>query len=139
MTSKKFVWFAPNLSSRTDTTAQRPVLGPARLNPGRKRKITRVFNLTVEDAHEYFANGILVANCDALRYCVMAIPWNFEGIEDSVGIDAALANEARKLPEKTESERRREWALGLDKTTEINEIEEEIDFWNDFSGASDEY
>lgn len=69
----------------------------------------------------------------------MAIPWNFEGIEDSVGIDAALANEARKLPEKTESERRREWALGLDKTTEINEIEEEIDFWNDFSGASDEY
>jgi len=27
-----------------------------------------VFNLTVEDAHEYFANGILVSNCDALRY-----------------------------------------------------------------------
>lgn len=29
-----------------------------------------VFNLTVEDAHEYFANGVLVSNCDALRYMV---------------------------------------------------------------------
>lgn len=27
-----------------------------------------VYNLTVEDAHEYFANGILVSNCDATRY-----------------------------------------------------------------------
>ena len=29
-----------------------------------------VFNLTVDDAHEYFANGILVSNCDALRYAI---------------------------------------------------------------------
>jgi hypothetical protein len=29
-----------------------------------------VYNLTVDDAHEYFANGILVHNCDALRYMV---------------------------------------------------------------------
>jgi hypothetical protein len=27
-----------------------------------------VYNLTVDDAHEYFANGILVSNCDALLY-----------------------------------------------------------------------
>jgi intein/homing endonuclease len=27
-----------------------------------------VFNLTVEDTHSFFANGILVSNCDALRY-----------------------------------------------------------------------
>jgi PBSX family phage terminase large subunit len=27
-----------------------------------------VYNLTVEDAHEYFANSILVSNCDCLRY-----------------------------------------------------------------------
>jgi hypothetical protein len=25
-----------------------------------------VYNLTVEDAHEFFANGVLVHNCDAL-------------------------------------------------------------------------
>jgi phage terminase large subunit-like protein len=34
-----------------------------------------VFNLTVEDAHEFFANGVLVHNCDALRYCLMERAW----------------------------------------------------------------
>jgi hypothetical protein len=29
-----------------------------------------VYNLTVEGAHEYFANGILVKNCDAFRYLI---------------------------------------------------------------------
>lgn len=29
-----------------------------------------VYNLTVEGAPEYYANGILVHNCDALRYLV---------------------------------------------------------------------
>lgn len=29
-----------------------------------------VYNITVEDAHEYIANGILVSNCDAARYAV---------------------------------------------------------------------
>jgi hypothetical protein len=32
-----------------------------------------VYNLTVEDEHEFFANGVLVKNCDALRYAVMAL------------------------------------------------------------------
>ncbi len=30
-----------------------------------------VYNLTVEGVPEYFANGLLVHNCDALRYAVM--------------------------------------------------------------------
>jgi len=29
-----------------------------------------VYNLTVEGEHEYFANGILTHNCDALRYAL---------------------------------------------------------------------
>jgi hypothetical protein len=29
-----------------------------------------VYNLSVSDAHEYFANGVLVSNCDALRYII---------------------------------------------------------------------
>ena len=29
-----------------------------------------VHNLTVADQHEYFANGVLVSNCDAERYIV---------------------------------------------------------------------
>jgi len=32
-----------------------------------------VYNLTIEDAHEYFANGVLVKNCmDAMRYGLMS-------------------------------------------------------------------
>jgi hypothetical protein len=34
-------------------------------------KQERVYNLTVEDQHEYFANGILVSNCwDSIRYAL---------------------------------------------------------------------
>jgi hypothetical protein len=32
-----------------------------------------VYNITVEDEHEYFANGILVSNCDALEYSAWRI------------------------------------------------------------------
>jgi hypothetical protein len=34
-----------------------------------------VYNLTVEGEHEYFANGILVSNCDALAYACLSRPW----------------------------------------------------------------
>lgn len=27
-----------------------------------------VYNLLIADAHEFYANGVLVHNCDALRY-----------------------------------------------------------------------
>jgi hypothetical protein len=30
----------------------------------------RVYDLTIEEAHEYFANGVLVHNCDATRYAI---------------------------------------------------------------------
>ena len=33
-----------------------------------------VYNLSVDADHEYFANGILVSNCDSLRYLVMTRP-----------------------------------------------------------------
>lgn len=32
-----------------------------------------VYNLTVEGQHEYFANGVLVSNCDAMRYLATLI------------------------------------------------------------------
>ena len=34
------------------------------------KKKQRVYNLAVEGCHEYFANGVLVSNCDALRYAL---------------------------------------------------------------------
>lgn len=30
-----------------------------------------VYNITVDTAHEYFAGGVLVSNCDAIRYLIM--------------------------------------------------------------------
>lgn len=33
----------------------------------------RVYNIEVEDVHEYLANGLLVSNCDAARYYVLAV------------------------------------------------------------------
>jgi len=38
--------------------------------------IAAVFNLTVEGEHEYFANGVLVSNCDAARYLCMYRPYD---------------------------------------------------------------
>lgn len=38
----------------------------ARLRSGGERK-ERVFDITVADEHEFFANGVLVSNCDSVR------------------------------------------------------------------------
>jgi hypothetical protein len=32
-----------------------------------------VYNLLVEDAHEFFANGILVHNCDAMVWLIQGL------------------------------------------------------------------
>jgi len=40
-----------------------------------------VYNLTVDNAHEYFANGVLVSNCDSVRY---ACAWLTGGEQTSV-------------------------------------------------------
>ena len=37
------------------------------LKPINTQNRRAVYGLTVDDAHEYFANGVLVRNCDALR------------------------------------------------------------------------
>lgn len=36
-----------------------------------KREKAPVYNLTVQDQHEYYANGVLTHNCDATRYMVI--------------------------------------------------------------------
>lgn len=58
-------------SASTATSSSRlagvPVLGVRRV--GR----SAVYNLTVDGAHTYFANGVLVSNCDAIRYACMDV------------------------------------------------------------------
>lgn len=41
------------------------VLANINIIPARKSK---VYNITVQEHHEYFANNVLVANCDSIRY-----------------------------------------------------------------------
>jgi hypothetical protein len=36
--------------------------------PVRQKPAAGVYDIAVEDAHEFFADGILVSNCDGLRY-----------------------------------------------------------------------
>lgn len=48
-----------------------------------------VFDLTIDEAHRYYANGILVSNCDIVRYCVMFEP-TFITKEDSFHNDLKM-------------------------------------------------
>lgn len=52
------------------------------ITPLKQRK--SVYNLTVEHAHSYYANGILVHNCDALSYIdQLAVTSYFEEEEEN--------------------------------------------------------
>ena len=65
MTLKNIVWSAANHLSLINTVSKKPVrlvaLRPSQINQ-------KVYNLTVPGAGCFFANGILVSNCDANRY-----------------------------------------------------------------------
>ncbi len=71
------VWYAVHLLKRTDITKQKhaPPFAPTnsvafvRSEPAGNLP---VYNLNVEEAHEYYANGILVHNCHAENYCWVA-------------------------------------------------------------------
>lgn len=39
----------------------------------RNKRMENVFDLKIESVHEYYANGLLVHNCDAVRYYVLAV------------------------------------------------------------------
>ena len=65
-TSKKHVPDAA-LSLLPIGTRERPA-APCFVRRVEDSGVAKVYNLTVDDRHEYFANGVLVSNCDALRY-----------------------------------------------------------------------
>lgn len=61
-----------------------------------------VYNLTVEGEHEYFANGILVANCDAALYShrhSYQYRWQPADIPPRPGSPEAMQREERELEE----------------------------------------
>jgi hypothetical protein len=61
-------YFAAEYSSPTSTVSKLRAEGPAvRVISGRLLGVKPVYNCTVQDQHEYLANGLLVANC---RYAI---------------------------------------------------------------------
>jgi len=73
---KDAVEFAEKYSHVTDIAANKPALESAVLVSPWKQKPQKqkVYNITVGGEHEYFANGILVSNCDGTRYHLASNP-----------------------------------------------------------------
>ena len=71
--NKDFVLYAEKSSLLTSMQKQELVVSHVLASVKVKRKYhERVFNISVYDVHEYFANGLLVSNCDAMRYATMS-------------------------------------------------------------------
>lgn len=57
-----------------------------------------VYNLTVEGCPEYFANGVLVHNCDQLRYMVMHFDAEDAGWSKLIGAQASISSTPKPKP-----------------------------------------
>ena len=126
MTKKGYVLFAAQSLSETDLEKQKHVLTNA-LTSLESERSSKVYNLTVENHHEYYANGLLVSNCDALRYATSRIPWDFSRIDVS-------AQEAKitKNSDDLITNPRERFYKGLDKPeSSIDLVEAEFDEVNE--------
>lgn len=69
--SKKFASFVVKNLLQTNMQKISFVQSPAQRNIiGINQGMEPVYNLSVEENHEYFANGVLVSNCDRDRYAI---------------------------------------------------------------------
>ncbi len=100
-------------------------------DPELEKLVQELTSLSVTDNKRRTTDDL----ADALRYAVMAVPWNFEGLDQNLSIEDSLALDRAPKILKNDSDFRRDWALGLLKD-ETDVIQDEFDFWNDFSGAS---
>jgi hypothetical protein len=80
-TNQEFAHFAEKNIALINIQKAKPVRVIARHKCEKRQK---VYNLTIDGDHEYFANGILVANCDALRYFVTQ--WRKRYIRQTTGV-----------------------------------------------------
>lgn len=71
--------FAEKSTKLTNTEDLRLVVKSVVLSCREEQEPADVYNLTVDEVHEYFANGFLVHNCvDAIGYACMSRPWKPE-------------------------------------------------------------
>lgn len=88
-TFKEYVKFVGSLLRLTSTQKEQPVPGVVGVESLAEPK--DVYNLTVEDDHVYFANGVLVNNChDALQYGLVKL-----GQSQSAPIDPKVLKRIR--------------------------------------------
>ena len=88
----------------------------------------KVYNITVEEEHEYFAEGILVANCDALRYAAIQIPWDFTRAEEER--KPKETDYARQLRERREHYEGK--SSGPEEEEPSWDVQEELDEWSSY-------
>ena len=69
ITRQEFVNAVVENSLSTNIEKQGPVLVPVQTVCATD-DYEDVYNITVDEAHDYFANGVLLLNCDALRYAM---------------------------------------------------------------------
>lgn len=86
-----------------------------------------VYNLTVEDAHEYFANGVLVSNCDCARYAYADLTHYMSRVPEAApkagSLEAMNAEEERIEKNLDEEEQRRAERLAEgDEEAELNRV-----------------
>lgn len=67
---------------------------------------------------------------DALRYAIMAVPWDFTSVTMNEKDQKALGIKTEESRPLTEKELRREWFLSQNKKQELT-IEDELAFWDD--------
>lgn len=67
--------------------------------------------------------------CDAARYALMAVPWDFSDLDADDG-KADVFAEIKGEKEKSSSDSRRDWFMGKGQEQETT-IQDELDFWND--------
>lgn len=116
-------------SQPIDTQKEKPALSPVHLrSSGKPCGSGFVYNITVEEHHEYFANGVLVSNCDALRYAVTSIPWDFTAIT-AAELNPAPKPEIKTNPLEQQILERREFVSSIKDSDEWN-IEGEFEEWN---------
>jgi hypothetical protein len=96
-----------------------------RLSAVKKAGKAPVYNLTVEDVPEYFANGILAHNC---RYSISKVPFQIQSRGDSYTLEPEKRQDVyfSAASSRTNPEALKVWG----NNDGIIDVEEEFDLWN---------
>jgi hypothetical protein len=110
MTSNACALNAELLSCAINTTRAR--VAPCRVESVTASESAKVYNLTVDVEHEYFANGILVGNCDSLLYGRMALGALLPGFDQKIAPQGTPSSPTASAPRPRPSDPDDEWSSG---------------------------